>query len=508
MIVKFHPRGQGCGAGPTGYLLSDTDWKGEKRAVAPKVLSGDPDETCQLIDSLDFSQRYTSGVLNFKEETIPDAHKKEIMAEFEKCLFPDRSSEYNILWVEHTDKGRLELNFVIPNVDLADGKRLAPYYDKADRTRVDIFKRITNIKYGLASPDDPKLKQIFKRNSPCLYDSLDKFLEKANKDPESIGFWEARGAIEEQIAQNLINLNVKSRDDVLRALSGYDSIEVTRETKKSITIEYQFKGEAKKLRLKGGLYEQDFSGIKQDIDGNYRLQQEGGSPDSGELNKGLQGDQGVKQERNKSDARELEKLESKYSSHIEKKREYLESRHSKSKRERLEVERSLGDTSSNHAYPGDRSRERNNLDVQRSEPNDRQLRGSERRNEVLRLQERDNRKPDDLLRDITDDRTRETIKRNIAETVAICESSTQAIQAGSERLRAGSERLQRGRRAIGKLGITSQELARQPAPDLSKSGVGDRVIQQCRELIESVRKFFSREKQKPKQSMGLGGYGL
>ncbi|WP_149022820.1 relaxase/mobilization nuclease domain-containing protein, partial [Salmonella enterica] len=42
-------------------------------------------------------------------------------------------NQYSILWVEHQDKGRLELNFVIPNMELQTGKRLQPYYDRADR---------------------------------------------------------------------------------------------------------------------------------------------------------------------------------------------------------------------------------------------------------------------------------------------------------------------------------------------------------------------------------------
>ncbi|MBW6098867.1 relaxase/mobilization nuclease domain-containing protein [Escherichia coli] len=39
--------------------------------------------------------------------------------------------------MEHRDKGRLELNFVIPNMELQTGKRLQPYYDRADRPRID-----------------------------------------------------------------------------------------------------------------------------------------------------------------------------------------------------------------------------------------------------------------------------------------------------------------------------------------------------------------------------------
>lgn len=41
--------------------------------------------------------------------------------------------QYNICWIQHTDKNRLELNFFILNVELSTEKRLQPYYDKADR---------------------------------------------------------------------------------------------------------------------------------------------------------------------------------------------------------------------------------------------------------------------------------------------------------------------------------------------------------------------------------------
>ncbi|MGU0043982.1 hypothetical protein ACVXHA_22160 [Escherichia coli] len=56
---------------------------------------------------------------------------------FERVLMPGlEKNQYSILWVEHQDKGRLELNFVIPNMELQSGK-LQPYYDRADRPRID-----------------------------------------------------------------------------------------------------------------------------------------------------------------------------------------------------------------------------------------------------------------------------------------------------------------------------------------------------------------------------------
>ena len=49
--------------------------------------------------------------------------------------------QYQILWVQHQDKvnqdtgeTRLELNFVIPNVELT-GKRLQPFYAPVDLDR-------------------------------------------------------------------------------------------------------------------------------------------------------------------------------------------------------------------------------------------------------------------------------------------------------------------------------------------------------------------------------------
>jgi hypothetical protein len=67
------------------------------------------------------------GVLSFEEANLEEQQKQEIMQSFEETLLAglDRD-QYDITWIEHTDKGRLELNFVIPNVELSTGKRLQP----------------------------------------------------------------------------------------------------------------------------------------------------------------------------------------------------------------------------------------------------------------------------------------------------------------------------------------------------------------------------------------------
>ncbi|PAP41111.1 nuclease, partial [Salmonella enterica subsp. enterica serovar Braenderup] len=60
------------------------------------------------------------------------------------------------LWVELADKGRLELNFLIPNTELLTGRRLQPYYDRADRPRIDAWQTIVNGSLGLHDPNAPE----------------------------------------------------------------------------------------------------------------------------------------------------------------------------------------------------------------------------------------------------------------------------------------------------------------------------------------------------------------
>ena len=131
MIVKFHARGTGGGKGPTQYLLGRD---GQREGAT--LLRGDPEQVAELIDSSRYAKKYTSGVLSFAEADLPPEQKRALMDRFEKALLPGlEARQYSCLWVEHQDKGRLELNFVIPNLELTEGKRLQPYYHVADQRR-------------------------------------------------------------------------------------------------------------------------------------------------------------------------------------------------------------------------------------------------------------------------------------------------------------------------------------------------------------------------------------
>ena len=86
-----------------------------------KLLRGDKELTLALINSIEYKHKVTFGSLNFTEKNLTDEVKTEIMDRFEKMLLAglERDKNFNILWVEHTDKeNHLELNFVIPKIEL------------------------------------------------------------------------------------------------------------------------------------------------------------------------------------------------------------------------------------------------------------------------------------------------------------------------------------------------------------------------------------------------------
>lgn len=232
MIIKFfpHPKSGGSPRGSMDYLLKKSE--GEFQ-----VLQGNPRLSVDIAEGLDFKNQYTVGCLSFEETSIPDAYKQEIMQKFEETFFAGLEPEqYNICWIEHTDKGRLELNFFVPNVELESGKRLSVYYDKSDRSLADNFKKVINQTYGLSDPDAPQKRQmtVLSKNIP--------------KDKKM-----AQEAINGLLRGELEKGRIQTRQDVLNCLTEA-GFEIARVTPENISI----KTDGRNLRLKGAIYEQSF----------------------------------------------------------------------------------------------------------------------------------------------------------------------------------------------------------------------------------------------------------
>lgn len=234
MIVKFNRRGSGRGEGVTQYLLGRN---GDREGAT--LLRGNPAITTALMNQSPFAKKYTSGVLSFAEGDEPDQTARDrIMDTFEHTLLTGlERNQYDILWVEHRDKGRLELNFVIPNIELQTGKRLQPYYDPADRRRVNAWAILVREQFGLADPNEPERRRAL---------TLPRDLPKD------------KAAAAQQITDHLVELVaagvIENRAMLVAALeeSGF---EVTRTVKNSISIKAD---NGQPIRLKGGIYEQDF----------------------------------------------------------------------------------------------------------------------------------------------------------------------------------------------------------------------------------------------------------
>jgi len=232
MIIKFfpHPKSGGSPRRSMNYLL-------KKSKDEFQVLQGNPRLSVDIAEGLDFKNQYTVGCLSFEEASISDTHKQEIMQKFEETFFAGLEPEqYNICWIEHTDKGRLELNFFIPNVELESGKRLSVYYDKSDRPLAEKFKQAINQQYDLSDPDAPQKRQmtVSGRNMP-----------KNKKEAQETINGLLRGELEKG--------RIQTREDVLNCLTEA-GFEIARVTPKNISI----KTDGQNLRLKGAIYEQSF----------------------------------------------------------------------------------------------------------------------------------------------------------------------------------------------------------------------------------------------------------
>ncbi|MFH7350164.1 relaxase/mobilization nuclease domain-containing protein [Acinetobacter variabilis] len=243
MIVEFFKRGTGGSTGPIDYFLGK-----DKNREHAKILSGDLEEVAELIDSSPYVKKYTAGCLSFYEDDLSDANKEALMAEFEKTLFCGLTPEqYRIVWIEHKDKEnaetgekRLELNFLIPNIEITTGKRLQPFFAKADLQRVDDFKTIVNHEFKLFDPDDPINRRSVKIAKNLPQDKKD-FIHEMNTE----------------VALAITDGLVSDRES-LKAWMTKIGLEITRTTKNHISVKNPNKPDGKPIVLKGEFYEQNF----------------------------------------------------------------------------------------------------------------------------------------------------------------------------------------------------------------------------------------------------------
>ncbi|PRM91445.1 mobilization protein [Arcobacter cryaerophilus gv. occultus] len=237
MVVKFFSNKKGGSVKALDYLLNYREKDGTAR-----VLSGDEQLTRNIINSISFTHKVCVGCLSFEEKNIDEDLKYKIMSDFEKHLLPSLDSDqYNILWIEHTDKNRLELNFVIPKIELTRKIALNPFYHKQDLSRVDVWQNLTNITYGFTDPKDPAKERTLQGASKKIslqkdYEQLDITLHELVKSGQ-----------------------IKNRDQMIELLNE-NGILVNRVGSDYISIKLPDSKKAR--RYKGGIYSEEFTSIR------------------------------------------------------------------------------------------------------------------------------------------------------------------------------------------------------------------------------------------------------
>lgn len=241
MILKMNRKSRGK-KGVVEYLLNERETEGT--AI---TLRGNPEITKNLIKTNERKHKYLSGGLMFaEEEHINENQKNEIMDAFEDVLFTGLdSNQYHVLWVKHHDKGRLELNFVVPRIELDTGKDLDLYSHKRDLPLLDMWKNGINAKYNLVDPNDPNRART---------------TSERTKSARASGTIVAnRKTLDETLHQLVSEGHIKSRIQMLELLeqSGY---QITRCNSESISVKHDDIGK-KALRLKGGIYNEHFKSL-------------------------------------------------------------------------------------------------------------------------------------------------------------------------------------------------------------------------------------------------------
>ena len=312
MIVKFFTHGTGGSKGVFDYLLNDKEQPDGKRLGA-EVLRGDIDNQALLIDSLDFKQKYTSGCLSFTEtaDQVTTEQKNALMDGFEETLRAGLDVDrVAVSWIEHRDKGRLELNFVFADVDLEHGRAFQPYIHYQDKRRVNAWKDMQNIEYGFTDPNDPAKKRLMAQRDNLPRDIKD-----------------ARQAITDGLKALVVEGVITNRDDVIQALTD-GGFEIARETDKAISIKNPDPKAKRNIRLTGGLYERGFK-----------------------FSREVQSEVTAASENYRAGSRErYDAAKQLYDSEIRRKRDYHQARHDKPRHEQRAVAHDVSQASNRYVY--------------------------------------------------------------------------------------------------------------------------------------------------------------
>lgn len=241
MLIKFLKHSTGSGKRAISYLLGEKDHKGNARAGV-RVLRGDAYLIGDLIDSLDSLHRYSSGVIAFHPNDQPsEIEIQNLLEDFERIGFAGLDSDqYSWCAVEHLeDDGSKHIHLVVPRIELTTGKsmNIAPpgheyFFDK--------WRDSWNYKKGWTSPKDQAVSRIVNKKQKNLPDWV--ALKESNKDIKNV------------LAGYMLDGRIKNRSELVGYLNKLGEVKRAG----SDYISFKPKWALKPIRLKGGVYAEDW----------------------------------------------------------------------------------------------------------------------------------------------------------------------------------------------------------------------------------------------------------
>lgn len=248
MIVNFFKSGTSGSSGPRNYLLGDKTADGRIRDPKPEIFMGDVETTSKGIDSNHRKNKYTSGVIAFRDnEKLTDDQLKDVAKDFLKAMAPglEPSKNFNFYMVRHEHEGNTELHFIFEKKENQTGKsfNICPPGQKTQQYIRD-FQSLINYKYGFDQVVSDPFKDVadtdkffnldknapFKRNADLLVQKLESAVKQGKYTDR------------EHILQNLRK-------------HGY---EITRKGQDYVSVRFPEKfGYEKAVRLKNPIFKAD-----------------------------------------------------------------------------------------------------------------------------------------------------------------------------------------------------------------------------------------------------------
>lgn len=244
------------------YLKSDHDHKGTLRNVKPRDFAGSALDCIYAVKDVTRKHKYVSGTLAFEPSERPtDKQLMTVVESFRKTFLAGLEHGENFVdfWNIHEDKGRIELNYVIPMVELTTGKQINPFpVGQAKIDFKDAFDAYINHQLGydqvVRNPLKATSSEFETKVLPHSDSKLAEQVRATKPDKDSISL---------NVGYQILQGKITNRQQLCDYLENFG--EITRVNDKFISLKVN--GSQKAFRLKGPAYEDgaDFRQLKHEF---------------------------------------------------------------------------------------------------------------------------------------------------------------------------------------------------------------------------------------------------